>query len=93
MASVSRGNQTTEHRGGVSYSLGDIGDRHLKIICVDKRNVNMASKTFSAKQYLRNGEVVRLLQTDKGIETGRWMAVAITSVKTLGGFVYKFKEV
>jgi thermostable 8-oxoguanine DNA glycosylase len=74
------------------YSLGEV-DGHIKIVCTDKRNVNMTRKTVSAKQYFRNGEVIRLIQTDRGIETGRWALVVITSVKTLGGFVYGFEEV
>jgi thermostable 8-oxoguanine DNA glycosylase len=93
MSSKSVSGSTYRNHSEVSYSLGDIEDRHLRLICVDKRNVNMTSKTFSAKQYLRNGECVRLIQTDSEIETGKWATVVITDIKTLGGFVYRFKEV
>jgi thermostable 8-oxoguanine DNA glycosylase len=90
MGSTSSAAYTTKSES--RYSLGEV-DGHIKLVCTDKRNVNMTKKTVSAKQYFRNGEVIRLIQTDGGIETGRWALVVITSVKTLGGFVYGFEEI
>jgi len=92
MGASSSASYTTKGESSYSLGLGEV-DGHIKIVCTDKRNVNMTRKTVSAKQYFRNGEVIRLIQTDRGIETGRWALVVITSVKTLGGFVYGFEEV